>query len=80
MSYFITKNQKYFQNLDNFRVFFSLGRPEQVATLTCFLTGPPFYHSSFIVRVEVVCGQTGKSLKERRIRPCTWSDLFGLGR
>jgi len=42
--------------------------------------GPPFYHSSFIVRVEVVCGQTGKSLKERRIRPCTWSDLFGLGR
>ncbi|XP_023319558.1 uncharacterized protein LOC111694775 [Eurytemora carolleeae] len=42
--------------------------------------GPPFYHASFTVRLELVCGQSGRVLKEKNITPLSWADLLGLNR
>jgi len=42
--------------------------------------GPPFYHSTYSVRVEVVCGLTGRVLSMNGIEPLSWADLLGLNR
>jgi len=43
--------------------------------------GPPFYHASFTVYVEAVCGSTGKVLsKPGLIHPVTWTQLLALNR
>jgi len=47
---------------------------------TVYRLGPPFYHSSFTVRIEVVCGQSGKLVNTGNVTPLTWADLLGLNR
>jgi len=40
--------------------------------------GPPFYHATFSVRVEVVDGKSGKL--EKSIEPLTWTDVLAFNR
>jgi len=40
--------------------------------------GPPFYHATFTVRVEVVDGESGKL--EKTIPPLTWTDVLAFNR
>lgn len=42
--------------------------------------GPPFYHASYTVRVEVVDGLTGLAMEKDRVQPVTWKQLLGLSR
>jgi len=47
---------------------------------TLYRKGPPFFHSTYCVRVEVVCGQSGRTITKGNIPPLSWADLFGLNR
>jgi len=47
---------------------------------TLYKLGPPFYHASFCVRVEVVCGRTGRILNTNTVTPLSWADILGLNR
>ena len=58
MSYFITKNQKYFQNLDNFRVFFFSGSARASGNFDLFS-----YRSSLLPLFLHCSG-----------RSCVWTD------
>lgn len=48
--------------------------------LVLYKQGPPFYHASYIVIIDVVDADLLTLIPSKCIRKMTWSNLFGLDR